>query len=488
MLPLPYYPGRAEPVKSAYGVGSADLRLLTEPAQKFRSSQLSGAGTRVARTAGPLTFNTHLPSRGTKHCPSRLFLRPATSTYGRVHLSSSRKVGPMRVHASRKAPGTEQTRHTTQMPQQTRYQHRAVSVPQQAEPAPGQRSAVHNVLRSSGQPLVAPLKEEMQARLGADFSQVRVHTDATARASAAELGARAYTVGSHIVIGDGGADRHVLAHELTHVIQQREGPVAGTDHGNGLKVSNPSDRYEREAAANAARAMSAPTPGPSTGHASTRPDSASAAGQGPAIQRDIPPGDLDIDPNHPNGWLEHQNTLHDDSGSYMLAELHPGHLGGGTPVGGSRPNWWPPGGTKGALNTTEDFFTNYMVQGHLLNEKLGGDNERKNLAPLSQTGNANHNHAAESQIKKELVNGNIIKYEVTVKYDISGEDLLGRDATNCPACPAIVNDININYHSKIAEHFSADYAVYDPAVYDPAHPNRRKWKHGEAWYVDSRRK
>jgi hypothetical protein len=43
-----YCPGRAEPVKSAFGVGSADLRLLTEPARKSRSSQLSGAWTRVA--------------------------------------------------------------------------------------------------------------------------------------------------------------------------------------------------------------------------------------------------------------------------------------------------------------------------------------------------------------------------------------------------------------------------------------------------------
>ncbi len=51
-----------------------------------------------------------------------------------------------------------------------------------------------------------------------------------------------------------------LAHELTHVIQQRQGPVAGTDYGNGLKVSDPSDRFEVEAEANAVRAMSTPVP------------------------------------------------------------------------------------------------------------------------------------------------------------------------------------------------------------------------------------
>ncbi|MFD0392147.1 DUF4157 domain-containing protein [Streptomyces nogalater] len=41
----------------------------------------------------------------------------------------------------------------------------------------------------------------METRLGADFSDVRVHMDAAAQASAADIGARAYTSGSHVVIG-----------------------------------------------------------------------------------------------------------------------------------------------------------------------------------------------------------------------------------------------------------------------------------------------
>jgi len=95
----------------------------------------------------------------------------------------------------------------------------------------------------------------MEARLGADFSDVRVHTGEAARASAAGVGARACTSGDHVVIGEGGADKHTLAHELTHVIQQRQGPVAGTDHGSGFKVSDPFDVYEKAAEANAARVM-----------------------------------------------------------------------------------------------------------------------------------------------------------------------------------------------------------------------------------------
>ncbi|MFF3941426.1 eCIS core domain-containing protein [Streptomyces phaeofaciens] len=130
----------------------------------------------------------------------------------------------------------------------------------QTEPAQAtvQRSSVHQVLKGAGQPLDAGTRADMEARLGADFSDVRLHTGSVAQRSAAEIGARAYTSGSHIVLGAGGTDRHTLAHELTHVIQQRRGPVTGTDHGDGLSVSDPSDRFEREAEANAARALSLP--------------------------------------------------------------------------------------------------------------------------------------------------------------------------------------------------------------------------------------
>ncbi|MFF2012798.1 DUF4157 domain-containing protein [Streptomyces sp. NPDC058195] len=128
-----------------------------------------------------------------------------------------------------------------------------------------QRSAVHDVLRTLGRPLDSGTRVEMEARLGADFSDVRIHNDSAARASAAEVGARAYTSGSHVVVGEGGADKHTLAHELTHVLQQRQGAVAGTDNGAGLRVSDPSDRFEREAETNARQVMRGPVPqgGPS---------------------------------------------------------------------------------------------------------------------------------------------------------------------------------------------------------------------------------
>lgn len=161
-----------------------------------------------------------------------------------------------------------------------------------ADREPVQRSAVRDVLRGGGRPFAGPLKEEMEERLGADFSGVRIHTDEAARASAAEIGARAYTSGDHVVLGDGGTDKHTLAHELTHVIQQREGPVAGADSGSGLRISDPSDHFERAAEANARRVMSVVPPGMSAAAARTAADqsehageTARGSGKGKAVQR-----------------------------------------------------------------------------------------------------------------------------------------------------------------------------------------------------------
>jgi Domain of unknown function (DUF4157) len=114
--------------------------------------------------------------------------------------------------------------------------------------------SVRDLLPGLGQPLTATVKEEMEGRFGADFSDVRVHTGAAARAAAAAINARAFTVGSHIVVGDDG--KRTLVHELSHVIQQRTGLVSGSDRGNGLRLSDPSDPFERAAESNAARVMS----------------------------------------------------------------------------------------------------------------------------------------------------------------------------------------------------------------------------------------
>jgi hypothetical protein len=82
---------------------------------------------------------------------------------------------------------------------------------------------VHAALATPGRPLSEPERSFFEPRLGHDFSRVRIHFDQLAAASADAVNARAYTVGDHVVLGEGQADRGVLAHELAHVAQQADG-------------------------------------------------------------------------------------------------------------------------------------------------------------------------------------------------------------------------------------------------------------------------
>ena len=84
---------------------------------------------------------------------------------------------------------------------------------------------VSRVLSSPGSPLPADTRSFMESRFGADFMNVRVHTDSLAAESAAAVQAKAYTVGSHIAFGPGASlsDKHLLAHELAHTVQQMSG-------------------------------------------------------------------------------------------------------------------------------------------------------------------------------------------------------------------------------------------------------------------------
>ncbi len=90
---------------------------------------------------------------------------------------------------------------------------------------------VHEVLGSSGHSLDPETRAFIEPRFGRDFSQVRVHTDAMAAKSVRAVNALAYTVGRDVVFGDGQyapgttEGERLLAHELTHVIQQ-QGPPA----------------------------------------------------------------------------------------------------------------------------------------------------------------------------------------------------------------------------------------------------------------------
>lgn len=148
-------------------------------------------------------------------------------------------------------------------------------------------SIVRRVLDSPGQSLDGAARSFMEAGFGRDFSGVRVHADASASASAHAVGALAYTVGPHIVFAGGQyapdtrGGRRLLAHELTHAIQQDAGGDAARE---GLTIGDPADAAEHEADAVAERVMANVKPnGPFTSRA-------------PVVQRQTPGGDVEKKP------------------------------------------------------------------------------------------------------------------------------------------------------------------------------------------------
>jgi outer membrane protein OmpA-like peptidoglycan-associated protein len=93
-------------------------------------------------------------------------------------------------------------------------------------------ASVDRALAGPGRPLEPALRQEMEQRLGHDFSGVRVHSDAAAEQSAQDLDAHAYTVGQNLVFATGlfaprtPDGQRLLAHELTHVVQQGAAPAS----------------------------------------------------------------------------------------------------------------------------------------------------------------------------------------------------------------------------------------------------------------------
>ena len=105
--------------------------------------------------------------------------------------------------------------------------------------------------RSGGQALDSNVQAKMSKSTGQEFSDVKVHTGPESHALNEQLSAKAFTTGSDIFFRDGAYDpgssggQELLAHELTHVVQQRSGSV-GSNSG-GMKVNAPGDSYEQEA-------------------------------------------------------------------------------------------------------------------------------------------------------------------------------------------------------------------------------------------------
>ncbi len=123
-----------------------------------------------------------------------------------------------------------------------------------------------NSQRGGGQALDAGVQTKMGEATGHDFSGVKVHTDAESHTLNEQLGARAFTTGQDVFFRSGeynpgsSGGQELLAHELTHVVQQGTGRVPGG--GGKMTVNDPGDVYEQEADAVAKTVTST---GPSAG-------------------------------------------------------------------------------------------------------------------------------------------------------------------------------------------------------------------------------
>ncbi len=104
-----------------------------------------------------------------------------------------------------------------------------------------------------GQPLDPEARRVLEPNFGYNLSTIRIHADDEADRLTSSVDARAFTSGSDIYFSHGAYQPssprglHLLAHEATHVMQQQAGDVPGTPHESGLRVSDPTDEFERAA-------------------------------------------------------------------------------------------------------------------------------------------------------------------------------------------------------------------------------------------------
>jgi hypothetical protein len=109
-----------------------------------------------------------------------------------------------------------------------------------------------NTLSSSGQPMPESSRKFFEPKFGHDFSKVKLHTDSVAAKSAQSINALAYTTGNNIVFNSGqyspesDSGKKLMAHELTHVVQQKESPqTIRRKITIGNTVMNIDDKYRK---------------------------------------------------------------------------------------------------------------------------------------------------------------------------------------------------------------------------------------------------
>ena len=153
--------------------------------------------------------------------------------------------------------------------------------------------------------------------------------------------------------------------------------------------------------------------------------------------------------------VEYGSTNGDGLGTAMAAEIWSGQsLGkGGKPS--VEPAWWPDSSTPVGA-----FFQSYMVQGHLLNEKIGGPgNTMKNLTPITKSANAMHEKKVEHAVKAAVeLGGSVVDYHVGADYSTHpvGKELAPNETK------AVQSQIDKHYAGKLPGKIAAEYTIWKP--------------------------
>jgi hypothetical protein len=209
---------------------------------KLKSESHLTPQTLKCQTQGPDTHNV---------LSSQLYpLAQVTCRLGDASCASAHATRLNRTKASQPLRGAQSVLRL-QRQYGNRYVQRVLALSMQgvgnAEVTPEVERAIQRA-RGSGQALDSDVRAQMESAFGADFSGVRVHTSTEADTLNRALNARAFTTGQDIFFRQGAyspgssSGRELLAHEVTHVMQQEGGQVQ-----NKLVIGQPRDKYEQEA-------------------------------------------------------------------------------------------------------------------------------------------------------------------------------------------------------------------------------------------------
>lgn len=301
---------------------------------------------------------------------------------------------------------------------------------------PAASDVVQRVENRTGLP--ENLKAGVESLSGVGLDDVAVHYNS---ARPAQLGAAAYTQGTDIHVAPG-EERH-LAHEAWHVVQQKQGRVRATMQLKGEAV-NDDAALEREADVMGERALAA-------GAGALREDAGRAAARGGVHA----PGSS----SHViQGYDMTYGPLNNGSGTDMHVLIYGKNdpdLGDGGPPS-VVPPWWPTP-TNEPSAAVRNYFSKFVVQGHLLNNQLGGPgDDMQNLTPITRSTNTTHFTNVEREVKREVLTNNMwVEYRVRAFYNTHPNAVDFGDGV-----PPGVG----KYLNYMAGEIGADYDVYDPVT------------------------